>query len=217
MTIAGESAGALNVLSLLVSPLSRGLFQRAVVQSAPARTRDPAEGEERARRVLWQLLVEDRKAATVEEAADLAAAMSPREIRSYLRAKSDRELLRCYDTTTMGMIDNPAVFRDGHVLPAEGLEALSSAMGACLGSFVREGDPNPPGSPLPRWEPWSNDPGGPKCLVLDADKRTARIGMMREELTEEGVFASIERELPAELAARTREYLLRSSFAWGPR
>lgn len=343
VTIAGESAGALNVLSLLVSPLSRGLFHRAVVQSAPAGTRDPAEGEERARRVLWRLLVRDRKAATLEEAAGLAAGMSPREIRSYLRAKSDREILRCYDTTTFGMIDNPAVFRDGHVIPFEGLEALawspssagvplligsnreelklfisgksdleaaaarygsqrwkatgvdalarrlsaredggpvwayefawgapdaagrsplpcrwgrklgafhtleipfffghdtvnmvmhlvlftesnrpgrealSSAMAAYLGSFVRGGNPNPPGSPLPRWEPWSNEPGGPKSLVLDADRRAARIGMTREELTEEGVFESIGRELPAELAARTREYLLRSGFAWGPR
>ena len=34
VTIAGESAGALSVLYLMVSPLARGLFQRAIAQSA---------------------------------------------------------------------------------------------------------------------------------------------------------------------------------------
>ncbi|MFW9787896.1 MAG: carboxylesterase family protein, partial [Candidatus Thorarchaeota archaeon] len=33
VTIAGESGGAFNVLSLLVSPVAKGLFQRAVVES----------------------------------------------------------------------------------------------------------------------------------------------------------------------------------------
>ena len=104
-----------------------------------------------------------------------------------------------------------------NVMHRLGREALSTAMGAYLGSFVRSGDPNPPGSPLPRWESWSSESGGPKSLVLDADRRAARIGMTHEELTEEGVFESIERDLPAELAAHTREYLLRSGFSWGPR
>ncbi|MFT3866650.1 MAG: carboxylesterase family protein [Solirubrobacterales bacterium] len=37
VTIAGQSAGALSVVNLLVSPLAAGLFRRAVVQSAPLR------------------------------------------------------------------------------------------------------------------------------------------------------------------------------------
>jgi len=99
----------------------------------------------------------------------------------------------------------------------QGRKALSEAMMDYLGSFVRAGDPNRPGSGLPLWQPWSNDPGGPKCVVLDADKRETRIGMMNVEETEAGVSEAIGRDLPPGLAAETRAYLMRAGFSWGPR
>ena len=43
VAVTGESAGASNVLSLMVSPLAEGLFHRAVSQSAPASTRERSE------------------------------------------------------------------------------------------------------------------------------------------------------------------------------
>ena len=36
ITIFGESAGALSVAYQVISPLSKGLFQRAIMQSGPA-------------------------------------------------------------------------------------------------------------------------------------------------------------------------------------
>jgi para-nitrobenzyl esterase len=50
--------------------------------------------------------------------------MGPGEIRRYLRAKSDREILGCYNSLIMGIIDNPAVLRDGAVIARDGFDAL---------------------------------------------------------------------------------------------
>ena len=344
VAVTGESAGASNVLSLMVSPLAEGLFHRAVSQSAPASTRERSEGELRAQRVLVQLLVNDRRARTSAEAAECAAAMSAADIRAYLRSRSDRQILRCYASSATGMIDNPSIFRDGHVIPAEGLDALatsptvaqvplligsnreelklflafdrrlpwksglaaavarygsrrwkasgvdaiarrissrgdaapvwayefawgapdetgaspmpgrwgrrlgafhsleipfflghdtldvalhplvftaanrpgrkalSAAMMGYAASFVRTGNPNPPGSDLPLWVPWSNESGAAKSLVLDAGPRVPRIGMSSVEETEGAVFEAIDSDLDASLAAKTREYLARPHY-----
>jgi len=94
-----------------------------------------------------------------------------------------------------------------------GRKALSSAMMDYVASFIRTGDPNRPGSGLPRWLPWSNEPGAPKGIVFDADRRAPRIGMTSVEVTVDGVFAAIDSDLPASLAAKTRENLARSHSA----
>jgi para-nitrobenzyl esterase len=349
VAVTGESAGGMNVLSLLISPLAEGLFSRAIAQSSPAATREPADGEKRAQGVFLKLLVNDRRARTPEEAAGVAAAMGPQAVRAYLRSKSDRQIMGCYASSGVGMVDNPAIYRDGHVIPFEGLDALSTsptaakvplligsnreemklflafgrnppwksdlaaaaarygsrrwkaggvdaiarrlsarahvprvwayefawgapdekgespmpcAWGRRLGafhsleipfflghetvdvvlhqfvftpgnrpgrtalsaammdyaaSFVRTGDPNRSGSGLPVWQSWSNEDGGAKSLVLDADARAARIEMSDAEETEDGVFGAIDRELPADLAAKTRAFLEKAHFPSGSR
>jgi para-nitrobenzyl esterase len=126
VTIAGESAGAMNVLSLLVSPMATGLFQRAVIESGAPTAQTPAEGEERATRLLEDLLVRDRKARSQAEAQGLLGSMSPQEIRAYLRCKSDRQLLRGYRPGRAGMVDNPNILSDGAVIPADGFGTLAS-------------------------------------------------------------------------------------------
>ena len=52
-----------------------------------------------------------------------------------------------------------------------GRKALSAAMMEYLASFARTGNPNPPGSSLPAWQPWSNEAGTMKALVFDAQRR----------------------------------------------
>ena len=71
VTITGESAGGIDVLSLLISPPARGLFQRAMSQSGAALTRSMEEADASAQRVLEQLLVRDGKAPTPAAAARL--------------------------------------------------------------------------------------------------------------------------------------------------
>jgi para-nitrobenzyl esterase len=122
--IAGESAGGFNVLSLLISPPAKGLFHRALSESGAAITHGMDEADARSQKVLEELLLWEKRGTSLAEAARIAASMSPGEIRAYLRGKSDRQILGCYTSVIMGIIDNPAVLRDGAVISREGFEAL---------------------------------------------------------------------------------------------
>ena len=81
-----------------------------------------------------------------------------------------------------------------------GREALQKAVMTYVAQFVRSGDPDSGDGSLPRWEAWSNDPGGPKCIVLDGTFTEARISMMTEEVTAEDVHAAVE-ALPIQMKA----------------
>jgi para-nitrobenzyl esterase len=356
--IAGESAGAMNVLSLLLAPAARGLFQRAVIESGMPWTREPQAGERKARQVLLQLLVAERKARTLKAAEAVLERMSGPEVRNFLRTRQDLQILSCYSPGRTGMIGNPAIFADGFVLPADGFkalergdypgkvpvligsnqeelklflflsgspswrsklyqavakygseewkaegvdgvarrlaanpdqppvyaylfawgarneqgqspmpgrwadrlgafhsleipfflgtdkilgplltpilftpsnragrQALSSGITRYLSSFLRFGDPNQPlpqnsgqtpAPELPRWEPWSNEPEGPKYLRMDVRGDSPDFRLLREELTLESVEAAMAAELSPELASQTRAYLAHSPLGSQP-
>jgi para-nitrobenzyl esterase len=339
--IAGESAGAMNVLSLLVSPVATDLFQRAMAESGGPFSSQVEEGEASARDAILNLLVRDGTAADLTEAEVLLGGMTPPEIEAYLRSKPGEELLQGYEPSFGGMINSlPAVFEDGVVIPAGGFsalqagtypnkvpvilgsnqeelklfffadpsfsgrddlyqivtsygsdfwkasgvdgvaralrshadqpdvyayhflwgaggergesmipdpwgfilgsfhtleipfffgndtvdvllqllvfteenrpgrEALSSAMMAYAARFVATGDPNEAGSGLPRWEPWSNDPDMPKCILLDVDADQALdIRMSEAEFTESGVLEGMAADVDEPLYSEALSYL----------
>lgn len=64
----------------------------------------------------------------------------------------------------------------------DGFEALQGIMMEYLGNFIRQQDPEYAGGVL--WEQWSNDPepDEPKYMALDADRTTARIGMVSQKV-----------------------------------
>src|SRR5262245_26041466 len=135
VTIFGESAGARNVFSLLVSEPAAGLFQRAIAQSGGTGTTPPSEAEHLADdpdpgernssgEILLRLLVADGRAGSRAAAKEVAASMGDAEVASYLRAKSPAELMAAYATEVQeGLIDVPQLFRDGSVLPREPIPA----------------------------------------------------------------------------------------------
>lgn len=124
--VAGESAGAVNVLSLMTSPLARGLFTHALVESGAATTRTMEEAYASSGRVLAQLLVRDKRARTPAEAEELARGMSAEALRAFLRSRTDREILRCLTPGPTGMVGNPAILRDGIVIPRQGYRVFDS-------------------------------------------------------------------------------------------
>jgi para-nitrobenzyl esterase len=161
VTIAGESAGGQNVISLLASPLAENLFHRAISESGLVKLATPAEGEEHANKVMAKLLVKDRRAPDEAKAAIMIKGMSLKAIEKYLRSKSPRELLECYpEGRIRGMITFPNTFADGTVLPADFYGALKAGnynkVPAILGSnkdetklFLLLYDP--------KFMPWRND------------------------------------------------------------
>jgi para-nitrobenzyl esterase len=301
-------------------------------------------------------MVRAGKARNLKEAEAALNGMSPQEVRDFLRLQPGRRILRCYYHGRSGMIDNPAIFADGFVLPADsfkalergdypgkvpvligsnleelklflfladspswkgdlyravarygsarwkadgvdgvarrlagnpdqppvyaylfawgapdqqgrsplpghwgdrlgafhsleipfflgtdtifgplgssflfteasrpGREALSASITAYLASFLRSGDPNQPVSRsagdgeapavnLPHWSPWSNEPGGPKCLRLDVRGGAPDIRPLADEVSREIIETAMAAELSPELLAQTRALLARSIF-----
>ncbi len=120
VTIAGESAGAMNVLSLLTAPAAAGLFHRAVAESGLAVMRTTEEAENKSQALLCNLLVADGKAADIEAARTFLQSMSAFDISVYLRSKTPADLFKGIPTMVGGMAQWPSLYNDGTVLPASG-------------------------------------------------------------------------------------------------
>ncbi len=151
VTIFGESAGGMNVYSLLVSPKAKGLFHRAIAQSGfPSSTPLPAarnlvdDAEPgipgSSNEVLVHLLVADGLSKDRTEAKARLAGMSAEETARYLHQKTPQELLSMFKGSTFGMYRSPDILRDGTVLPLEpflqvmGDPARYNAVPAILGT-----------------------------------------------------------------------------------
>lgn len=130
VTIFGESAGAFNTLSMMLSPKAKGLFHRAIIQSGGIRLSSPEHARNymdmqvpghrfSSREVVNRLLIADERASNREEARTLQQNMTVTEMEQYLRSKSPAELLNTYETFGFGMLSFPNLFRDGTVLPTE--------------------------------------------------------------------------------------------------
>ncbi len=127
VTIAGESAGGENVISLIASPLAGGLFHRAVIESGVIRPSTPAKGEEHVNSLIAKFLVKDGSVPDEKAAALKVKKMSDKEIASYLKSKSAREFMELYpEGKARGMILFPVTFSDGYVMPADLYGALKS-------------------------------------------------------------------------------------------
>ena len=131
--------------SLLASPRAAGLFHRAIAQSGTpgvlASTSRELHG--RCRRapkklgeMLLQLLIQDGRAAGRDQAKARVAEMSPATIAGYLYSKSFADLDRAYLQLEAASSDPasalrpfPCVFRDGTVLPREGIMAALARKG----------------------------------------------------------------------------------------
>jgi len=128
VTIFGESAGARDVFTLLLSPHATGLAHRAILQSGWTRTATleaaesyadavPAGDRNSSSEVVLRLL--GGNGGRADKKARIAA-LAPAEVESRLRALPAATFLLAYHRESQeGLIDVPQLFRDGVVLPAE--------------------------------------------------------------------------------------------------
>lgn len=139
VTIFGESAGGVNVYTLLLAPQARGLFARAIVQSGSVRmsrlqvaerfTDDAQPGDRNsANEMILRALIADGRATDRAGAKAVLAGMNDATLAAYLRGRSATAVLATYAPLRgAGMIQMPLVFHDGAVLPAEGQEPFAAA------------------------------------------------------------------------------------------
>jgi para-nitrobenzyl esterase len=152
VTIFGESAGGVNVYSLLISPAAEGLFHAAISQSgmpatvtraqAEGFTDEPADaiGTSRAglpgssSELLIALLRQGGRASDRASAKALLATLGEAEIEAFLRDQTPEALLQPFVDVMrdepMPLYMAPAIVRDGVVIPeASPLEVLASLGG----------------------------------------------------------------------------------------
>jgi para-nitrobenzyl esterase len=116
VTIAGESAGAANVMHLLVSPLAKKLFHGAIMQSIGGSVYSSERNAGKAHDTLVDLLIADGSAADPDAAEVLIDSMSDREIRVYLAGKTTAEIMAAAQSGGVGPTE------DGFVMPLGGWE-----------------------------------------------------------------------------------------------
>ena len=132
VTIFGESAGGINVYSLLLSPVAKGLFHKAISQSGGIDTVSVTEGENyrdelpaghvrSAKEITLTLAMAENKFTEREEAKAFLAKKTDAEVALWLRSLSLETLFTVFDDqkTVMGMVNVPKIFRDGYVIPVE--------------------------------------------------------------------------------------------------
>ncbi|MEE4299008.1 MAG: carboxylesterase family protein [Pseudomonadales bacterium] len=129
VTVFGESAGASNIVSLLVSPRAEGLFRAAILQSGGTGSVSLAEASHRvdvpepgdpssSGELLLRALRREEPACDRACAVARADALSLDEQAAVFRSLSLPDLFRLFEGRS-GILgpDSPAVFRDGVVLP----------------------------------------------------------------------------------------------------
>jgi para-nitrobenzyl esterase len=126
VTIAGESGGAFNVLSLLISPTAKGLFHHAIAESGLSLISNTNTAEAQSIDLLISLLIKDRKAKNQVEAEQILEKMTGEEVEEYLRSKSAYKILKYIPKMDFGMAQWRNIFTDGTVIPKEGFDIFST-------------------------------------------------------------------------------------------
>ncbi len=137
VTIFGESAGGLNVYTLIASPLAKGLFHRAISQSGMVSTTplwraenfhdDPQPGQALSSREWLSMQLQHTGQAKDSDAARAKQLlMSDEETRDFMYSRSAEQILEGMSGGA-GMYRAPQSFRDGTVLPEKTIYELFSS------------------------------------------------------------------------------------------
>ena len=135
LTVCGYSSGSRDLLCMLISPLFRGSFSRAVTFSGGFTTTDPEKGASIATKALARLVVEDGKAPDLPSAAAWLDSASP-EVRDYLMGVDALRFGPLMAGAAIRMAVFPHLFADGH-------HPQGGVPGACPGGILSGADDGP--------------------------------------------------------------------------
>lgn len=126
VTLFGESAGAYDTLAMIASPLAKGLFHRAIVQSggfqatalSEARALEADGGHPfSSAEITARLLVSKGRAPDLATARAMHEDLPAADIASLLREASIDDFFSEFNGGGFGMVNLPDNFADGYVLP----------------------------------------------------------------------------------------------------
>jgi para-nitrobenzyl esterase len=121
ITISGHSAGGRDVMVMLISPIFKGLFQKAIVSSGGMTTSDVTKSSSQIASILAPMAVEDGKAATVEQAKAWLLTDGS-DVKDYLYSISSERLMAAIGDAGIRMSAFPHLYADGVTIPKEGFE-----------------------------------------------------------------------------------------------
>ncbi len=127
VTVAGESAGAFNILTLLIAPKAKGLFHKAVVESGYTRALK-VEPEAYALDLERRLAIRRGKAANEAEAEAWLASLPKEERTKWLKSAEASDLIRLSNAPIENLLTLPCPVLDGQVLPSDGFAALADPL-----------------------------------------------------------------------------------------
>lgn len=126
VTLGGQSAGARDVLALVISPLAKGLFTKAMPLSGGMTTATPAEGQAYSNTQLAKVLVQAGKVATESEALAYLKETDATTLQQTLRSLDSKQLVQAVGSVMIRMSEFPHLFADGYVLPKNGFDVVQS-------------------------------------------------------------------------------------------
>jgi para-nitrobenzyl esterase len=137
VTVFGESSGAQNSLSMMISPEASGLFHKVIAQSGGIGTTAMKIGQnyiedgghfQSGREVVNKLLIDDSKVPDRDAGIVWQNKMTDEEITTYLYSKSSIKIMSMYNGGYGGMLSWPQFLRDGMVFPdADPYELLADS------------------------------------------------------------------------------------------
>ncbi|WP_370676608.1 carboxylesterase family protein [Pleomorphomonas sp. PLEO] len=119
VTVSGFSAGGRDVMAMLISPIFKGQFQKAISLSGGMTIADAEASAKLAAKALAPLVVADKVKADETQATEWLLTASP-EVGAYLRGLTADRLAGLMTNAGIRMAVFPHLFNDGVVLPKDG-------------------------------------------------------------------------------------------------
>jgi len=119
ITVSGFSAGGRDVMAMLISPVFKGKFQKAISFSGGMTVSDPAASIKVIAKALAKLVVEDKVKENEAEANEWIQ-QNTDEVRAYLYNLPAERVVRVMGNAAIRMSGFPHLYTDGVVLPKDG-------------------------------------------------------------------------------------------------